>query len=72
MNNIFQKIGLSLVVLGIGFYVISDSGSVTALIPSFLGAMQTYLYLVWVVVLLTNLLVLFVLICFMEKRLQNP
>jgi hypothetical protein len=38
MNNIFQKIGLSLIVLGIGFYVISDSGSITALIPSFLGA----------------------------------
>ena len=38
MNNIFQKIGLSLIVLGIGFYLISDSGSITALIPSFLGA----------------------------------
>ena len=38
MNNIFQKIGLSLIVLGIGFYLISDSGSMTALIPSFLGA----------------------------------
>ena len=38
MNNIFQKIGLSLIVLGIGFYIISDSGSITALIPSFLGA----------------------------------
>ena len=29
---------MSLIVLGIGLYLISDSGSMTALIPSFLGA----------------------------------
>ena len=38
MNNAFQKIALGLIVLGIGFYFYSDSGSPTPLIPSFLGA----------------------------------
>ena len=38
MNNAFQKIALGLIVLGIGFYFYSDSGSLTPLIPSFLGA----------------------------------
>ena len=38
MNNIFKKTGLALIILGIGFYFYSDSGSLTPLIPSILGA----------------------------------
>ena len=38
MNDIFKKTGLALIVLGIAFYFISETGSITILIPSFLGA----------------------------------
>ncbi|MEC7822637.1 MAG: hypothetical protein VYA20_02680 [Candidatus Neomarinimicrobiota bacterium] len=38
MNDIFKKTGLALIVLGVGFYFISDTGSITILIPTFLGA----------------------------------
>ena len=38
MNDIFKKTGLALIVLGIAFYFISETGSITILIPTFLGA----------------------------------
>ena len=38
MNDIFRKTGLALIVLGVGFYFISETGSITILIPAFLGA----------------------------------
>ena len=38
MNDIFKKTGLALIVLGVGFYFISETGSITILIPAFLGA----------------------------------
>ena len=38
MNDILKKTGLALIVLGIAFYFISETGSITILIPSFLGA----------------------------------
>ena len=38
MNDIFKKTGLALIVIGIAFYFISETGSTTILIPSFLGA----------------------------------
>ncbi len=38
MNDIFKKTGLALIVLGIAFYFISETGSITILIPAFLGA----------------------------------
>ena len=37
MNNAFQKIALGLIVLGIGSYFISESRSLSAVIPSILG-----------------------------------
>ena len=37
MNNIFKKTSLGLMVLGIAFYFISTTGSITTLIPTFLG-----------------------------------
>lgn len=39
MPNLAIILGLSLVVLGLGGFFLSASGSVTALIPSFLGAL---------------------------------
>ena len=38
MNDIFKKTGLALIVLGVGFYFLSETGSITILIPAFLGA----------------------------------
>jgi len=38
MNDIFRKTGLALILLGVGFYFLSDTGSITILIPAFLGA----------------------------------
>ena len=38
MNDIFRKTGLALILLGIGFYFLSETGSITILIPAFLGA----------------------------------
>ena len=38
MNDIFRKTGLALIVLGVGFYFLSETGSITILIPAFLGA----------------------------------
>jgi len=37
MNNIFKKTSLGLMVLGLAFYFISTTGSITTLIPTFLG-----------------------------------
>jgi len=37
MNNIFKKTSLGLMVLGIAFYFISTTGSITTLIPTVLG-----------------------------------
>ena len=38
MNDIFKKTGLALIVLGVGFYFLSETGRITILIPAFLGA----------------------------------
>tara|TARA_Y100000817_G_scaffold201820_1_gene157938 strand:+ start:99 stop:467 length:369 start_codon:yes stop_codon:yes gene_type:complete len=38
MNDIFRKTGLALILLGVGFYFLSETGSITILIPAFLGA----------------------------------
>ena len=38
MNEIFRKTGLALILLGVGFYFLSETGSITILIPAFLGA----------------------------------
>ena len=38
MYDIFKKTGLALIVLGVGFYFLSETGSITILIPAFLGA----------------------------------
>ena len=37
MNNIFKKTSLGLMVLGLAFYFISTTGSITTLIPTVLG-----------------------------------
>ena len=39
MNNIFKKTGLGLTVLGLGFYFISTTEKIEALIPTVLGSM---------------------------------
>ena len=38
MNGIFKKTSLGLMVLGLAFYFISTTGSITTLIPTILGA----------------------------------
>ena len=38
MNDIFKKTGLALILLGVGFYFLSETGSITILIAAFLGA----------------------------------
>ncbi len=37
MNNTFKKTSLGLMALGLAFYFISTTGSITTLIPTFLG-----------------------------------